>query len=126
MRGAWTGLLLLAPVAAALACGVCVEDKVAASYDHAVVVRSLERKHEVVFLAIEGEIAATPRLSREIQGAVESAAGIDRGSARVSLASASLSFAYDPARRKLGPIIGALEKSLAPRGLRLSLLRVIA
>ena len=123
MRWAW--LFLLAP-AAALACGVCVEDKVAAAYDHAVVVRSLERKHEVVFLAIEGEIAASPKLSREIQAALESAAGVDRGSARVSLSSASVSFAYDPARGKLGPIIVAREKSLSTRGLRLSLLRVIA
>jgi hypothetical protein len=126
MRRAWTGLLLFAPAAAALACGVCVEDRVAATYDHAVVVRSLERKHEVVFLAIEGEIAASPRLTREIQGALASASGIDRGSARVSLSSASLSFAYDPARNKLGPIMSALEKSLAPRGLRLAILRVIA
>jgi hypothetical protein len=90
------------------------------------VVRSLERKHEVVFLAIEGEIAASPRLTREIQGALASVSGIDRGSARVSLTSASLSFAYDPARHKLGPIMSALEKSLAPRGLRLAILRVIA
>src|SRR4249920_2435699 len=97
VRGAWTGLLLLAPAAAALACGVCVEDRVAATYDHAVVVRSLERKHEVVFLAIEGEIVVSPRLSREIRSAIESASGIDRGSARVSLPAASLSFAYDPA-----------------------------
>lgn len=126
MRRVWTGFLLLAPAAAALACGVCVEDRVAATYDHAVVVRSLERRHEVVFLAIEGDIAVSPRLSREIRSAIESASGIDRGSARVSLSSASLSFAYDPARQKLGPIMNVLEKSLAPMGLRLSLLRVIA
>jgi len=122
MRWAW--LLLVAP-AAALACGVCVEDRVAAAYDHGVVVRSLERKHEVVFLAIEGDVAASERLSREILGALDSA-GIDPGSARVSLSSASLSFAYDPKRRKLAPLVSALEKSPALKGLRLSLLRVIA
>ena len=124
MTTRWSAILLLAP-AAALACGVCVEDRVAAAYDHAVVVRSLERRHEVVFLAIEGEIAASARLSREIQAAVESAGGVDPGSARVSLASASLSFAYDPGRQKLGPIMRALEKALASKGLSLSLLRVI-
>jgi len=113
------------PGATALACGVCVEDRVAAAYDHAVVTRSLEREHEVVFLAIEGDLAVSARLSREIRGALDSA-GIDRGSARVSLSSASLSFAYDPKRRKLAPIISALEKSPALKGLRLSLLRVIA
>jgi hypothetical protein len=122
MRWAW--LFFLAP-AAALACGICVEDRVAAAYDHAVVTRSLERRHEVVFLAIEGDLASSARLSREIQGALDSA-GIDPGSARVSLSSASLSFAYDPKRRKLAPIMSALEKSPALKGLRLSLLRVIA
>ena len=118
------GLLLFAP-ALALACGVCVEDRVAAAYDHGVVVRSLERKHEVVFLAIEGEVAVSDRLSREIVGALDSA-GIDPGSGRVSLPSASLSFAYDPKRRKLAPLMSALEKSPVLKGLRLSLLRVIA
>ena len=79
MRGAWAGLVLLTHAVAALACGICVEDRVAAAYDHAVVVRSLEHRHEVVFLAIEGEIVASPRLSREIQSAIESASGVDRG-----------------------------------------------
>jgi len=120
----WGWLVLLAP-SVALACGVCVEDRVAAAYDHAVVTRSIERRHEVVFLAIEGEIAVSARLSREIQAAVESAGGVDRGSTRVSLASASLSFAYDPARGRLGPIMRALDKALAQSGLSVSLLRVI-
>jgi hypothetical protein len=119
-------IMFLSVAREVFACGVCVEDRVAASYDHAVVVRSLDRKHQVVFLAIEGEIAASPRLSRQIRGAVESAAGVDRSSARVSLAAASLSFAYDPSRHKLGPIMSAIEKSLAPKGLSVSLLRVIA
>jgi len=126
VRAALAALLLLAPAAVVLACGYCVEDRIAAAYDHSVIVRSLERKHEVAFLAIEGPVAASPAFRREIRDALESLGGIDRGTARISPDAASLSFAYDPARRKLGPIIGALEKKLAPKGLRISLLRVVS
>ena len=125
MRAALAGLLLLVPAAAAIACGYCVEDRVAATYDHSVIVRSLERRHEVAFFAIEGQIATSPHLDREIQNALESTGGVDRGSARVSLPAGSLSFAYDPARQKLGPIMRAIEKTLAPKGLSVSLLRVV-
>jgi hypothetical protein len=44
----------------------------------------------------------------------------------VSRDGSSLSFAYDSARQKLGPIMRALEKRLAPQGLNISLLRVIS
>jgi hypothetical protein len=125
MRAALAGFLLLAPAAAAVACGYCVEDRVAAAYDHSVIVRALDRKHEVAFFAIEGALAANSQLSREIQNALESTRGVDRGTARVSLPAGSLSFAYDPARQKLGPIMRGLEKTLEPKGLRTSLLRVI-
>ena len=125
MRVALAGLLLLVPSAAAIACGHCVEDKVAAAYDHSVIVRSVDRGHEVAFFAIEGRIAASPGFRREIETALQSTGGIDRGTARVSRDATSLSFAYDPGRQKLGPIARALEKRLAPKGLNISLLRVI-
>jgi hypothetical protein len=117
--------LLALQVSGALACGYCVEDRVAAAYDHALIVRALERKHGVAFLAIEGPLAASVELQSAITGMIEATRGVDRGTARVSLASASLSFAYDPARPGLGPIMRALENKLVAKGLRLSMLRVI-
>ena len=125
MRSVLAALLLLVPSAATVACGHCVEDKIAAAYDHSVIVRALDRRHEVAFLAIEGAVAASPRLTREIQNALESARGVDRDSARVSPDGTSLSFAYDPGRMKLGTIMRALEQSLAPRSLSISLLQVL-
>jgi len=125
VRTAFAGLLLFVPMAAAVACGYCVEDKVAAAYDHTVIVRSLDRRHEVAFFAVEGLIASGPGARREIQNALETTQGVDRGSARVSLDGTSLYFAYDPGRRQLGPITRAVEKSLAPKALSISLLRVL-
>ena len=121
-------LLLLAALLAsapfAQACGYCVEDRMAAVYDHAIVVQALERKHEVVFLAIEGATPARADL-RTVESAVEATRGVDRGTARVSLEGASVSFAYDPRKPGLGSVLRAIEKTLAMRGLSLSILRVI-
>jgi len=125
VRTALAGLLLFVPMAAAVACGYCVEDKVAAAYDHSVIVRSLGRGHEVAFFAIEGTLAVSPKGSREIHNALEFTRGVDRGTARVSPDGTSLSFAYDPGHQGLRPIMRALEKSLAPRALSISLLRVL-
>ncbi len=109
----------------ALACGYCVEDRVAAVYDHAIVVRALARRHEMAFLAIEGALPAAGELRRSIESAIGAAQGVDRGTARVSLDAASLSFAYDPRKPGLGPVLRAVEKTLAAKGLSFSILRVI-
>jgi hypothetical protein len=89
----------------AIACGYCVEDKIAAAYDHAVVVSALDRRHEVAFLSIEGGPAKGQE--RAIAGAVESVAGVDRGTVRVSIES------------------GSVRKKLAAKGTRASLLKVL-
>jgi hypothetical protein len=118
------GFLLAAQ--GALACGYCVEDRVATVYDHSVIVRALSKRHEVAFLAIEGSLAARPALQRELERAIEATPGVDRRSARVSLAGASLSFAYDPARAPLGSIMRSLDKNLRVKGIRTTLLRIVS
>ena len=109
----------------AFACGYCVEDKVAAVYDHGIVVRALERKHQVAFLALEGTIAPGGDPRRSIESAIDAIKGVDGGTARVSLEGASLSFAYDPRKPGLGPIMSAVGRKLAGKGLSFSILRVV-
>jgi hypothetical protein len=121
---ALAGILFVAQ--GALACGHCVEDKVAMVYDHSVIVRALDKRHEVAFLAIEGSLAASPKLQRELERAIESTPGVDRASARVSLAGASLSFAYDPARAPLGSILRSLDNNLGTKVIRTTLLRIVS
>lgn len=122
MRAA-LAFLAAALAADALACGYCVEDRVAAVYDHAVVVKSLDRRHPVIFLAIEG--ALVPADGKAIESALRAVPGTDPGSLRVSVAGAAVSFSYDPKRGGLGPILGGMEGRLAAKGLGLSLLKVI-
>ena len=107
---------------AALACGYCVEDKVAAAYDHAVIVRALDARHKVAFLSLEGTLARSQE--RALARAVETTAGVDRGTARVSLEGGAVSFAYDPAR-PLSDIVDGVRRTFAAKGAGVSLLRVV-
>jgi hypothetical protein len=99
------GLLMLFFSGAGLACGYCVEDKIAAVYDHQAISQALAAKHQVVFMHVEG-----PATKQALEQAAQ-ASGADRGSVRVSGDLLTVSFAFDP-RRGLGPIHAAMEKRL--------------
>ena len=101
------GAALLAATGAGLACGYCVEDKIAATYDHAVVTKAFERKHHVVFLHVDGTLPSRAALER----AAYAAPGVDAGSVRVAADLLTVSFAYDPAKAKLGAIHKRMEKA---------------
>jgi hypothetical protein len=121
-----TAVLLLALHGlSAIACGHCIEDKVAAVYDYAVVMKALERKHHVAFFAIDGPLVADEAAYRAITAILASARGVDKGSARVSVESASLSFGFDPKRTRLVEVQRALETRLAPKQLSLLPLQVM-
>ncbi len=102
-------LLLVAALLAppALACGVCVEDKVASCYDHAVVTRAQSRGQEVAFFAVQG--APLPE-AKKLVHAIDASPGVERGTARVSVENGALSFAYDPRRANALAIADGLEK----------------
>ena len=42
----------------ASACGYCVEDKIASTYDHSVVTRALSQGHHVAFFHIDGPVSS--------------------------------------------------------------------
>jgi hypothetical protein len=118
-------LCLLALAADALACGYCIEDKIAAVYDHGVVVRAAEQKHPVVFFALVGDFPADAATHHALVAAAESIKGVDAASIRVSLASASLALAFDPQATSLPGVDQALSRKLAARRISLGVLRVV-
>jgi len=120
---AGAGLALLSATAA-LPCGYCIEDRVAAVYDQAAVDHALQRKHHVAFLGIEGGVGAATDL-RAIRGALEGVAGVDKGSTRAKAENAAIAVAYDPARTSLSRVVSSANGSLAHRGVALAALRVI-
>ena len=126
LAGRPAGLALAAALATALgasaahACGVCVEDKMAATYDHEVVPRALAQRRMVVFCEVEGaplDVAALQRAAaREV--------GVEPRSVRVSAEPAALSFALDPAVQPAAAAVQGVARSLGGR-VRLNLLRTL-
>lgn len=109
----------------ASACGHCVEDKVAATFDYAVLTRAAREGHVVVFTEIRGRAAGGgPALEAFIARALAATSGVDAGTSRVSLEPAAASFACDPSRRTPGALVAAVNTRLAARALRLAVIKI--
>jgi len=118
-------LTLACSASATFACGYCVEDKIASTYDHALVTQALAQKHHVVFFHIDGPLAQGEDARRWLEGTAAATAGVDKGSVRVSTGTLTISLAFDPARTSLVKVQNALERRLAARKLTLMPLRVM-
>lgn len=108
-----------------LACGHCVEDKIAAVYDHASVMQALDRKHHVAFFAIDGMLTTADGASRGLEALAESAVGVDKGSVRASAESAALAVTFDPKRTTFAAVQKTLERKFGGRKLTLQPLRIM-
>jgi hypothetical protein len=102
--------MVFAIVAApASACGICIEDRVAAVYDQPTVDRAVKRHQEVVFFALNGALVASPETRRVLLKALDRAGSV----------------AYDPARASLVSLAAAGDRALASRSITFEALRVI-
>jgi len=108
----------------AFACGICIEDRVAAVFDNAIVDQAIGARRHVAFFGIEGSLPATKESRRALLDALYASGGV-KGTARVSLESASASAAFDPRKTTLSGFQAQAAKRLAPQGLALTALRVI-
>lgn len=109
------GLALAA--AAALACGVCDEDRIAATYDHAAAQRAAAQGKVVVYCGVTGvrDVQRVKRLARGLRG-------VAADSVRVSAAPAAISFTLDAKGASPQEAVLALQSRLAP-GEKVVLLR---
>ncbi len=112
---------LAAPLGA-LACGACIEDKIAAAYDYAVVQDAAAKKHVVVFASIDGAGEPAKQADR-VKNAAARVAGVDRASIRAAASPSALSFALDPHAKDPQAALAAIEKAVP--GTQLTLLRVV-
>ena len=105
---------------AAFACGVCADDKVAATYDHAVIERAAANRQQVVFVAVDGPVdggALGAKVAKaNVKGVV---AGTVRGSAAPAAFSFVLAAREDPARAVAG-----FRRALDDPRAQLTLLRI--
>jgi copper chaperone CopZ len=125
MRRLVLALCLLAGSFNVLACGYCVEDKVAAVYDHRSIKQALAIGHHVAFFAIEGTLEANSEQAAAIEHAVVKIAGVDAHGIHVSVDSAALSVSFDPRRATAEKIRQSLQKKFILKGLTLQLIKII-
>ena len=111
--------------ALALGCGVCIEDKVAATYDHAIVMKAAVKKQLVVFGAVDGANVNAARVSERIVAASVDVKGVQRGTTLTSVEPAAFSFALDPRAQTPEAAIADLQRRLDMPGLRLTFIRVM-
>jgi hypothetical protein len=108
----------------AAACGVCIEDKMAATYDHAVITSAFHHGHAVVFAEMLDAPSYAKGQERKIIQAIEATPGVDRGSVRVSLNPAAISFAFDDRKVEAQNVFDTATSSLKS-GVRFTLIRTI-
>ena len=112
-------LCAVAP-AASHACGACVEDKVAATYDHGAVQRAAARGDVVVFCELAG-----PFDPARLKAAARGALGVRSESVRVSVQPAALSFVIEPQLASPQTAVDVMQRAVAP-GTRLTIVRLLA
>lgn len=106
--------VLMAWSGAALACGTCDEDKIAATYDYAVVQRATHAGHVLVYCAVKGAFEPD-----KLAAAVRRVRGVDPSSVRVSREPAALSFALDTRRQPVASALHSLESAHRAGGIEL-------
>jgi hypothetical protein len=104
---------------AAQACGTCVEDKIAATYDYAQVQRAAAAGRAVVYCEVAG-----PWDAARLQAAARKVRGLDAQSLRLSREPAALSFALDTKKQSPQAAVLALQVA-APAGTRIGIVRVV-
>jgi len=116
---------LLMVNASVMACGHCIEDKIAAVYDYSVVSKAVSEKHNVAYFGIDGPIVVNTANKQSLQTAISALKGIDVNSLRISLEAGSLSLAFDPKAVSYATLLEGLEKKLKLKNLTIFPLDVI-
>ena len=126
MKPGWVAIaaaLAATAPAPGLACGACDEDKVAATYDHAVIDAAIARHRQVVFVAIDGPVDPQ-RIGTRLAAAAAKVSGIQPGTLRTSLAPPAFSFVLD-ATQTPQAAVARLRRSVGDATARLTVVRIM-
>ena len=116
-------VMALSAPTAVHACGACVEDKVAATYDHSVIHASIAKHRQVVFVAVDGTVDIN-KVGARIAAAASKVHGIVGGTLRTSIEPPAFSFALDGAENS-NRAVADFRKALADSGVHLTLIRIM-
>lgn len=120
---ALTAALFATAPAPGLACGACDEDKVAATYDQAMIDAAIARHRQVVFVAIDGPVDAQ-RIGARIASAAAKIRGVQARTLRTSLAPAAFSFALDTTQTA-DAAVAAFRNAVDDSAARLTIVRIL-
>ena len=109
--------------AASVACGACDEDKVAATYDHAVIDAAIARHQQIVFVAVDGPVSIK-KLTARITAAANRVRGVQKGTLRTSASPPAFSFALDVAH-KPEAAVARFREAVGDMPARLTLVRIL-
>ncbi len=113
-------LCVIGPVA--IACGHCLEDRVASVYDHALVERSKQHKQTLMYLVWDGPVDRTAATRLWLLKAISAVQGVVGQSVRVSMEPPTIALAYDPLHTRATDLEKALQAKLAAKGMTASAL----
>jgi hypothetical protein len=120
LPSALAGLACILP-ALAWACGACAEDKMAATYDHAVVQAAAAQQQQVVFCDVQGRVEPA-----RLRDAASQVAGVDPASIRTSVEPAAMSFALDTKLLDPDAAAAQIRSKLNEPGVNLVVLKGLA
>ncbi|KIF81450.1 hypothetical protein [Noviherbaspirillum autotrophicum] len=127
MRTLAKALCLVAALAGAGpagACGVCIDDKVAAVYDHEQVTRALNKGRVVVVCELTGAQEGG-QLARQAGRTAQQLRGVEPGSVRAAPELPVLSFVLDPGAQSPETAVDGLRQRLRQQGITPTLLKVL-
>ena len=113
----------LTPVA--MACGHCMEDRVASVYDHALVEHSKKSKQLMMYLVWDGPVDRTAATRQWLLKALGGVPGVTAKSVRVSLDPPTMALAYDPVHTSSADLEKAIQGKLSAKGLTASALPML-
>ena len=106
------------------ACGACDEDKVAATYDHAVIAAAMARHERVVFVAVDGPVNIE-KIAARIAAAANRIRGVQKDTLRTSASPPAFSFALDTTQ-KPEAAVGRFREAVGDTPARLTLVRIMS
>ena len=111
-------------VSAAHGCGLCAEDRMAATYVHDLVIGAMDRGHQIVFT----DVTSRPMTRTEwhlVSWAVQSIRGVMKGSVRISKSPMALSFEIDPKATNAATAIREINRRFGKQSIRISLIQTM-
>jgi hypothetical protein len=80
----------------ALACGYCLQDRIASVYDHVLVTQTRQLNQKMLYLVWDGPADHDEKTRRTLIGITSQIKGVTKGSVRVSLEPPTIGLAYQP------------------------------